>query len=131
MAKIVTPQAGLRFEVELLGQSVMEFAFFAVDEGGKPKIWLHVGAPAVKVKIPTGVPAAAVSAIEAHHVVILIFNPDASEEAAFAGLWTGGHVEHEAAHFSEKFTAHVIELVVLFIEAIGVDENHLEEAVRK
>src|ERR1700719_4888397 len=100
MAEVVTPQAGLRFEVELFRQGVMEFAFFAVDEGGQPKIWLHVGAPAVKVKIPTGVAAAAVSAIEAHHVVILIFNPDASKEAAFAGLFTRGNVEHETAHFT-------------------------------
>src|ERR1700719_3722207 len=109
----------------------MELAFFAVDEGGQPKIWLHVGAPAVKVKIPTGVAAAAVSAIEAHHVVILIFNPDASKEAAFAGLFTRGHVEHETAHFTEEFAAHVIEFIVLFIEAVGIYENHLQEAVGK
>src|SRR6202163_3293294 len=109
----------------------MELAFFAVDEGGQPKIWLHVGAPAIKVKIPTGVAAAAVSAIEAHHVVVLILNPDASEEAPFAGLFTGGYVEHQAAHFSEKFAAHVIEFIVLLIEAIGVDEDHLQKAVGK
>src|ERR1700732_4311942 len=98
----------------------MQLALFAVHEGGQPKIWLHVGAPAIKVKIPTGVAAAAVSAVEAHHVVILIFHPDASEEEAFAGIFTRGYVEHQAALFSEKFAAHVIEFIVLFIEAIGV-----------
>src|ERR1700693_3416162 len=109
----------------------MELAFFTVDEGGQPKIRLHVGAPAIKVEIPTGVAAAAVSAIETHHVVILILNPDASEEAAFAGLFAGSNVEHQAAHFTEEFAAHVIEFIVLFIETIGVAENHLQEAVWK
>src|SRR6202051_4002628 len=109
----------------------MELAFFTVDEGGQPKIRLHVGAPAIKVKIPTGVAAAAVSAIEAHHVVILILNPDASEEAPFAGLVSWAYVEHHAADFSEKFAAHVIEFIVLFIETVGVDENHLQKAVGK
>src|ERR1700719_817385 len=109
----------------------MQLAFFAVNEGGQPQIWLHVGAPAIKVKIPTGVAATTVSAIEAHHVVVLILNPDAPEEATFAGLFTGGYVEHQTAHFAEEFAAHVIELIVLFIETIGVDENHLQEAVGK
>src|ERR1700733_7649090 len=107
----------------------MQFAFFAVDEGGEPKIGLHVGAPAVKVEIPAGVATAAVSAVETHHVVILILNPDASEEAAFAGLFTGSYVEHQAAHFTEEFAAHVIEFIVGLIETIGVDENHLQEAI--
>src|ERR1700731_3138002 len=131
MTEVITPQAGLRFEIELLGQRVMQLAFFAVNEGGQPEIWLDVGAPAIKVKIPTAVAAAAVRAIEAHPVVILILHPDASEEAAFPGLFTRSYVEHQAAHFAEKFAAHIIKFVVLFIEAIGVDENHLQEAVRK
>src|SRR6202162_4528625 len=109
----------------------MQLAFFAVNEGGQPQIWLHVGAPAIKVKIPTGVAAAAISAVEAHHVVILILNPDASEEAAFPGLFTRGNVEHQAAHFAEEFAADVVEFIVLFIETIGVNENHLQEAIGK
>src|SRR6202030_1817709 len=109
----------------------IHLAFFAINEGGQPEIWLDVGAPAIKVKIPTGVAASTVSAIEAHHVVILILHPDASEEAAFAGLVTRSYVEHQAAHFAEKFAAHIIKFVVLFIEAVGVDENHLQEAIGK
>src|ERR1700732_254774 len=109
----------------------MQLAFFAVNEGGQPKIRLHVGAPAIKVKIPTGMATAAVRAIEAHHVVILILNPDASEEAALAGFFTRGYVENQAAHFAQEFAADVIEFIVLFIEAVGVDENHLQEAVGK
>src|ERR1700693_2771907 len=109
----------------------MQLAFFAINEGRQPEIWLDVGAPAIKVKIPTGVTTAAVSAIEAHHVVILILNPDSSEEAALAGLLARGYVEHQAAHFSQEFAPHIIEFIVLFIEAAGVDKNHLQEAVGK
>src|SRR6202795_711966 len=109
----------------------MQLAFFAVNKRGQPKIWLHISAPAIKVKIPTGVADAAVRAIEAHHVVVLILNPDASEEAALAGFFTRGYVEHQAAHFAEEFAAHVIEFIVLLIEAVGVDEDHLQKAVGK
>src|ERR1700692_3234111 len=131
MAKVVTPQARLRFEVELLGQRVMKLAFFAINERGQPKIGLHVGAPAIKVEIPTGVTAATVSAVETHHVVILILDPDACEEAALASLFAGSDVKDEAAHFAEEFAAHIIEFIVLFIETVGVDENHLQEAIGK
>ena len=73
--------------------------------------------------------AAGVTAVEAHDVVILILDPDASLEAAFAGFFLGGDVEHQAAHFAQEFAAHVIELVVLLIEAVGVNKNHLQKAV--
>src|ERR1700704_1818429 len=109
----------------------MQLAFFAENEGGQPKIWLHVATPAIKVKIPAGVSAAAVSAVETHYVVILILNPDTSEEAALASFFSRSNVEHQTAHFAEKFAAHIVEFIMLFVETIGVDENHLQEAVGK
>src|SRR5258708_40152428 len=92
---------------------------------------MHIGALAVEVKMPAGVPAAAVGAVKPDDVVILIFGPDAAQEAALAGLLLRRDVEHQAAHFAEKFAAHVIELVVLLVEAICVDEDHLQEAIRQ
>ena len=71
---------------------------------------------------------AAVSAVKPHDVVVLILHPDAPEETAFAGPLRGSHVECQAAHFSKKLTPHVIELVMLLVEAVGVDEDHLQES---
>ena len=72
-------------------------------------------------------PAAAVPAVEPHDVVFLVFHPDAAQEPAFAGLLHRGDVKHEATHFTQEFAPHVIKLVVLFIEAVRVQENHLQE----
>src|SRR5882672_6151958 len=76
-------------------------------------------------------PSAAVGAIEAHDVVVLIFNPDAPQEAALAGLFLRSYVEHQATHFAEKLAPYVVELVVLFVEAVRVNEDHLQETVRQ
>ena len=81
------------------------------------------------MKIPAGVPGAAVGAVKADNVVVLIFDPHAAKEPAFAGLLLRRDVEHQSAHFAEEFAAHIIELLVLLIEAICVDKDHLQEAV--
>src|SRR5258708_1308065 len=128
-AEVVAPQPRLRFEVQLLGQGIVQISFLAIHEGWHPLARLNIGAPAVEIEIPAGVPAAAVAAVKAHNVEILIFDPDAPKEPALAGLLLRRDVEHQAAHFAEEFPAHVIELVVLLVEAIGVDEDHLQEAV--
>ncbi len=70
-------------------------------------------------------PAAAVGAIKAHDIEILILHPDAPQEPALAALLLRRHVEDQAAHFAEEFAAHIIELVVLLVEAICVQEDHL------
>src|SRR5882757_7752994 len=131
MAYVVSPQARLRFEVQFLGQRVVQIFLFAVNEGRQPQAWLRVGAPAVEVEIPTGVSSSSVSAVETHNVEILIFHPNASEEPAFARFGFRSNVENQATHFAQEFPAHVIELIVLSVEAIRVDENHLQEAVRQ
>ena len=82
------------------------------------------------MEVVAGVPAAAVSAVKSDHVVALIFHPDASQKSALARLRQRGYVEHQAPYLAQKFALHVIELVVLLVESIRVDEDHLQKAVR-
>ena len=112
----------------MLGNGVVHVAFLAVNERRQPHTGLHVGAPTVKVEVPAGMPAATVSAIEPNDVVVLIFDPDAPQEAALAGLFHRRNVENQAAHFTKKLAPHVIELIVVLVEAVGINENHLQEA---
>ena len=76
-------------------------------------------------------PATTVGAVKPHNVEVLIFHPDAPKEPALTSLIHGRDVKHQAAHFAQKFPAHVIEMVVLLVEAVRVDEDHLQEAVRQ
>src|SRR5262249_26826883 len=128
VAQVISPNPRLCPEVKLFAYGVVKFAFLAIDEGGQPETGLQVGAPAIKMEIPAGVPIAAVSAVEPYDVVILVFHPDASEEAAFSSLFQRRHVEHQAADFTEKLLPHVIELVVLLVEAVRIDEDHLKKS---
>src|SRR6266566_6860104 len=128
MPEVVAPKPRLRPEVQPLRYGVMQIALLAVNKRRHPDTWLYVGSPAVEVEVPAGVPVAAVPAVKPHNVVILILDPDAPQETAFAGLLHRGHVEHQAAHFPKKFTPHVIELVMLLVEPVGVDEDHLQES---
>jgi len=52
-----------------------------------------------------------------------------AEEAALAGFFLGRNIEHQAAHFAEEFALHIVKVVVLLVESIRVDKNHLQEAV--
>src|SRR5579883_11538 len=127
--QVVAPEAGLGLEIELLGNGVVQILFLRVDEGRQPQAGLHVGAPAIEVEIPACVAVAGVGAVEANDVEVLIFHPDAAEEAAAVVLFERGHVENEAANFAQEFAANVVELIVRTVEAVGVEEDHLQEAV--
>src|SRR5208283_6230765 len=100
-----------------------------VDESGQPETRLHIGAPAIEMEVPAGVAVPVVRAIEANDVEILIFHPDASHEAPLVILLGRRHVKYEAAYFAEKFAANIIKLIVLLVEAVGINKNHLQEAV--
>src|SRR5712664_501246 len=130
MSEVIAPEARLRLKVELFRQIVVHVLFFAVHEGRHPHTRLHIRTPAVKVEPPAGMSVAAVCAVEPHNIEILVFHPDAAEKPALAALFLWGDVKYQAAHFAEEFAAHVVELVVLFVESVGVEENHLQEAVR-
>src|SRR5712691_12568846 len=131
MANVIAPQAGLRLEIELLGQSVVQIFLFAVHERGQPQAGLGIGTPAVEVEVPACVAVSAIRSVEAHDVEILVLDPNTAEKAALAGARLRGNVKDQAAHFSEEFAVHPLEFVVLLIEAVGIDKNHLQEAVRQ
>src|SRR5215472_3874140 len=80
------------------------------------------------MEIPAGMPVAAVAAVEPDNVVVLILYPNAAQEAPFAALFQRRHIKHQAANLPEEFPPHVIELVVLHVEAIRVQEDHLQES---
>ena len=71
-----------------------------------------------------------VSAIEAHHVVILVFNPDAPQKPSGRGVLFRLNIDHEAAHFAQKLATHEVE-VVIFLLKIGIEDHHLREAKRQ
>src|ERR1700676_3808206 len=75
--------------------------------------------------------AAAIRAIETHDVKILVFHPDAAGEASLARLGQWLHVEHQGSDFTEKLPADIVKLVVLLVEAVRVQVDHLQEAVRQ
>src|SRR5690242_14708939 len=81
------------------------------------------------MEIPTASATAAVRSVETHDVKTLILDPDPAQEPALAGFRQGTDVEHEAADFAEKFAPNIVEFVVLAIEAICIDKNHLQETV--
>ena len=130
-AEVVAPQAGLRLEHQRLGQSVVDVALFAVDESRQPLIGAGVHAPAIEMEVIAGLGRAGVSAIEADHMEILVLDPDAAQEASLAGMGLRSDIEHQAADFTQKFAANVVELVVLLTETIVIDIDHLQEAARQ
>src|ERR1700730_19212851 len=74
---------------------------------------------------------AAIGAIETHDVEVLVFHPDAAGEASLARLGQWLHVEHQGSDFTEKLPADIVKLVVLLVEAVRVQVDHLQEAVRQ
>jgi hypothetical protein len=63
------------------------------------------------------------SSIEANDVVILILGPDSPSECAFAALLRSD-IKNERTHFTEKLTAHKLEVVHRAIKT-PVDDKHL------
>src|SRR5215831_12736423 len=107
-------------------------SLFNVDGDREPHTGLNIQTPAVEVEVVLGRIFAGrvrVSAVEAHNVANLIFNPDASIEAALA-VDLGMHIEDPGANGSKKLAAHIAEFIMLRVEARRIDEHHLHEAVR-
>src|SRR5271157_308878 len=67
-----------------------------------------------------------VGSVEADDVEILIFDPDAAEEAALARVLFGSDVDHDAAHFAEKLAAHKREVIIAALKIL-VEDDHLRE----
>ena len=62
---------------------------------------------------------------------ILVFHPDAPDEASFVFPVYRIDVEHQAAHFAQKLASYILDPIVLPVEAGHVQENHLQEAARQ
>ena len=80
--QVVAPDAGLRFECEFVFRAGAEVAFFAVDVGRHPVAGNQVEAPAIHVEEVGVARGRSVGAVQADDVEILIFDPDAAQEAA-------------------------------------------------
>ena len=74
--------------------------------------------------------ATGVGAVEAHHVTGVVVYPDAAGKAAIAQAHLRMHIKDVAANRAEERLANEDEIVVLLIEAAGIDEHHLQETVR-
>ena len=69
-----------------------------------------------------------VGAVETDDVVVLIFDPDAADEAGLAGVLLGRDGEDQAAHVAQKFAVRVAEVVMLAVKAGEVGIDHPGEA---
>src|SRR5580704_15273770 len=99
MAQVVAPQAGLRFESFRANQVVLRIVFFAINKRRQPQAWAGVGAPAIEMEVLVAASSACQRAIESNDRVLLIFNPDAANEAVLGVLARGwSHVKHQATN---------------------------------
>ena len=81
------------------------------------------------VELLHGLDGAGEVAIEADHVAVMGFHPDASEEAPILALAADGRdIEYRGGDVPEKVVADEGEGVVLPIEAVRVHQDHLDEA---
>ena len=67
-----------------------------------------------------------VGAVEADNVVILVFNPDTSQEAALAGVFLWRDIHYHAADLAEKLAADECEIVKLTLKIL-IEHHHLCE----
>jgi hypothetical protein len=71
------------------------------------------------------------SAIKPHDVEVLVFHRYAAKKTALSGFGQRSHVKHQTPHITQKFAAHVVEFIVLGVKAAGINEDHLQKAVRQ
>ena len=83
------------------------------------------------MKIHLGAFGFVVRAIEANDVIIAIFNPDSTKESPCLHLVLRRHIKNDAADFAKKLSTNEFKLVVVAIELIAVDQNHLSETTRQ
>src|SRR5713226_4236198 len=86
--------------------------------------------PAIEIEIVAGQGRAAVRAVETHDVEILILHPDAAYEATFARLWQWIDVKHQTTNLAQKLASDILNLVMLAVEPVHVQVDHLQEAAR-
>src|ERR1700735_2873979 len=114
----------------MVAHEVFQVRFLAENVSGQPEAGLHVQTPAVKVKIkPVDSSDRRIHTVKSHNREALILGPNASLEPAFSRFGQRGQVEDYAANFAQELPANVVELIVLAVESVRVDVNHLEEPI--
>src|SRR6202171_3958667 len=71
-----------------------------------------------------------VSAVDPHHVEVLIFHPDAADESRAAHFRCWRYIKNIASHLAKEFPPGIAELVVGPVELSSIDKNHLQEPGR-
>src|SRR5215467_3218712 len=61
-------------------------------------------------------------------MVAIVFCPDAAGKAALPRVGKWIDIKDQAAHFAEKFAASICEFVVLAVEAVRIQVDHLQKA---
>ena len=82
----------------------------------------------MEIKVPAALWL--VGAVDADNVVLLVFNPDATDEMRTFDLLVGHHVEHERPDVAQKLLSLIFEVIVVLIEAVA-QEDKLHEALRQ
>src|SRR5712692_5041920 len=77
------------------------------------------------MEVELRVRAPGVGAVKPDDVVVLVLDPDAAEEPSFAGFRQRRHVEDQAAHLAQEFTAHVVKVLVLAVKVVHIEVYHL------
>ena len=115
-------------ELEGAGDA-LGIALFNIEGGREPEIRLNVGAPAIEViELLLIFLRAGEVAVEADYVAVAGLDPDTAEEASEGALAVDrSDVEDGGWGVAEKVVADEAEGVVLFIEAVGVHQQHLDE----
>src|SRR6266446_627636 len=80
------------------------------------------------MEIIVGARAASVGAVKPDDVEILVLDPDAPDEAPFAGFGQGRDVEHKSPYLAEELAAYVVELIMCFVKSVCVQVDHLQES---
>src|SRR5436853_3786903 len=87
--------------------------------------------PTIEMEVEVGSRRSVIGAIEPHDMVILILRPDPSHEPALAGARIWGHIKYQTTNISEKFSPNVIKAIVLLVESVRIQVDHLQKATRQ
>ena len=126
----VTPDVVDGLELESAGDA-LGIALFDVEGGGEPEVGLDVGAPAIEVVelacSPSSVPEK--SPLKRTTLPLRVSTQMRPKKRPIGALAVdGSDVEDGGGGVAEKVVADEAEGVVLAIEAVGVHEQHLDEA---
>ena len=80
----------------------MYVALLGLDKRGEPQVACDVCAPAIEIEVVADQERFAVGTVEAHDMVIPIFDPDPSDEASFVLVVEGSDIEDQAADFAKN-----------------------------